>query len=114
MSDGASGRHKHLRPDGSRAAEARPAARDPGRSAWLRQARSTLRQADPVMARLIDERPAFDPRAWLAQLPSMDLYGALLFQITGQQLSVAATRRILSRIEQLFGDRLPAPWSCWL
>jgi len=39
----------------------------------------------------------------------MDLYGALLFQITGQQLSVAATRRILGRIEELFGGHLPAP-----
>ena len=39
----------------------------------------------------------------------MDLYGALLFQITGQQLSVAATRTILGRIQALFGGRLPAP-----
>ena len=82
---------------------------DPSRAVWLRQARSYLRNADPVLARLIDDRPAFDPRAWLAQLPPMDLYGALLFQITGQQLSVAATRRILARIEALFGGRLPAP-----
>jgi DNA-3-methyladenine glycosylase II len=82
---------------------------DSSRAAWLRQARSYLRNADPVLARLIDERPDFDPRAWLAQLPPMDLYGALLFQITGQQLSVAATRRTLARIEALFGGRLPAP-----
>src|SRR5882757_4303989 len=82
---------------------------DSSRAAWLRQARSYLRRADPVLARLIDDRPAFDPRAWLAQLPPMDLYGALLFQIVGQQLSVAATRRILGRIEALFGGRLPAP-----
>ncbi len=61
------------------------------------------------MARLIDERPAFDPWAWLTQLPPMDLYGALLFQITGQQLSVPATRRILGRIEDLFAGHLPAP-----
>ena len=54
-------------------------------------------------------RPDFDPRAWMAQLPAMDLYGALLFQVTGQQLSVAATRTILARIEALFGGRLPAP-----
>jgi DNA-3-methyladenine glycosylase II len=39
----------------------------------------------------------------------MDLYGALLFQVTGQQLSVAATRRILARIEALFGGQLPSP-----
>jgi hypothetical protein len=31
------------------------------RAAWLRQARSYLRNADPVLARLIDERPEFDP-----------------------------------------------------
>jgi DNA-3-methyladenine glycosylase II len=79
------------------------------RAAWLRQARSYLRNADPVLARLIDERPEFDPRAWMTQLPPMDLYGALLFQVTGQQLSVAATRRTLVRIEALFGGHLPSP-----
>jgi DNA-3-methyladenine glycosylase II len=77
--------------------------------AWLREARSYLRDSDPVLARLIDERPDFDPRAWLTQLPPMDLYGALLFQVTGQQLSVASTRRILARIEALFGGHLPSP-----
>jgi DNA-3-methyladenine glycosylase II len=82
---------------------------DSGRSGWLGQARSYLRAADPVLARLIDDRPAFDPRAWMAQLPPMDLFGALLFQVTGQQLSVAATRRILGRIEAMFGGRLPSP-----
>jgi DNA-3-methyladenine glycosylase II len=82
---------------------------DPGRAAWLQQARSSLHDADPVLARLIDERPGFDPREWMAQLPPMDLYGALLFQVTGQQLSVLATRRTLARIQALFGGHLPAP-----
>ena len=82
---------------------------DSSRAMWLQQARSYLRNADPVLARLIDDRPAFDPRAWLAQLPPMDLYGALLFQVTGQQLSVPSTRRILARIEALFGGHLPSP-----
>jgi DNA-3-methyladenine glycosylase II len=82
---------------------------DSGRAEWLQQARAYLRNADPVLARLIDDRPDFDPRAWLAQLPPMDLYGALLFQVTGQQLSVAATRRTLARIEALFGGQLPSP-----
>ena len=82
---------------------------DSGRAAWLRQARAYLREADQVLARLIDERPDFDPQAWMEQLPAMDLYGALLFQVAGQQLSVAATRTILGRIEALFGGRLPAP-----
>jgi DNA-3-methyladenine glycosylase II len=82
---------------------------DSGRAAWLQQARSYLRTADPVLARLIDERPAFDPQAWLAQLPPMDLYGALLFQVTGQQLSVAATRSTLARVQALFSGHLPSP-----
>jgi DNA-3-methyladenine glycosylase II len=82
---------------------------DSQRAGWMRRARSHLRMADPALARLVDERPDFDPRAWMAQLPPMDLYGALLFQVTGQQLSVPSTRRILARIEALFGGRLPAP-----
>ena len=86
-------------------------ARDPlaGRAGWLRQARSYLRAADPVLARLIDDRPDFDPGAWMTQLPAMDLFGALLFQVTGQQLSVPATRRTLARIQAMFGGRLPSP-----
>ena len=79
------------------------------RGGWLQQARSYLRDADPVLARLIDDRPDFDPQAWMTQLPAMDLFGALLFQVIGQQLSVAATRRILARIEALFGGHLPSP-----
>jgi DNA-3-methyladenine glycosylase II len=82
---------------------------DSDRAARLRRTRSYLRAADPVLARLIDERPDFDPQAWRAELPAMDLYGALLFQVIGQQLSVAATRTILGRIQALFGGRLPAP-----
>jgi DNA-3-methyladenine glycosylase II len=82
---------------------------DPSRAAWLQQTRAYLRNADPVLAGLIDERPDFDPEAWRAQLPPMDLFGALLFQVTGQQLSVAATRTILGRIQAPFGGRLPAP-----
>ena len=74
---------------------------------WLRRARGRLRAADPVLARLIDGRPDFDPRAWLAELPDMDLFGALLFQVAGQQLSVQATRRTLARIQEMFGGQLP-------
>ena len=72
-------------------------------------ARSALSNADPVMARLIEDHPDFDPRAFLAQLPKMDAFGTLLFQIIGQQLSVVATRAILNRLESLFGGRLPTP-----
>ena len=82
---------------------------DSSRAVWLTQARVYLRHADPVLTRLIDDRPDFDPRAWMDQLPPMNLYGALLFQVTGQQLSVPATRRTLARIQALFGGHLPAP-----
>jgi DNA-3-methyladenine glycosylase II len=79
-----------------------------GGTDWLEKARSHLRKADPVLARLIADRPDFDPRRWMTELPPMDLFGALLFQIVGQQLSVAATRQILKRIEARFGGRLPS------
>ncbi len=68
-----------------------------------------LRKADPVMAQLIDARPDFRPRAWMQDLPRLDAFGTLIFQVVGQQLSVSATRTILSRIEQHFGGRLPSP-----
>ena len=72
-------------------------------------ARSALSTADPVMAKLIEEQSDFDPRAFLARLPKMDAFGELVFQIIGQQLSVTATRAILTRLEGLFGERLPTP-----
>lgn len=72
-------------------------------------ARADLRKADPILARLIDTHPSFDPRAWLANLPPMNAFGALIFQVIGQQLSVRATRRILERLVELFGDALPTP-----
>jgi DNA-3-methyladenine glycosylase II len=78
-------------------------------TAPLDQVRAHLHNADPVLARLIDARPNFDPQAWLAELPSMDLFGSLLFQVVGQQLSVAATRHTLERIQSLFGGHLPSP-----
>jgi DNA-3-methyladenine glycosylase II len=72
-------------------------------------AREHLRSADPVLAPLIDRRPDFDPRAWLDELSRMSAFGALLFQIVGQQLSVRSTRAILGRLEGLFDGRLPEP-----
>ena len=68
-----------------------------------------LRKADPVMAQLIDARPDFRPRSWLQELPPLDAFGTLIFQVVGQQLSVSATRTILARIEQRFDGRLPSP-----
>src|SRR5690242_18521590 len=57
-----------------------------------RKAREFLRKADPVLAGVIDAHPAFRPRAFLDELPPLDAFGALIFQVVGQQLSVPATR----------------------
>jgi DNA-3-methyladenine glycosylase II len=62
-----------------------------------------------VIGRFIERRPDFDPHAWMDELPAMDLFGSLLFQVAGQQLSVAATRRTLERVMLLFGGHLPSP-----
>jgi DNA-3-methyladenine glycosylase II len=78
-------------------------------AARLKRARSHLRKADPVLTRIIDRDPTFDPHAWIDEPPPMGIFGATLFQITGQQLSVAATRRTIGRIEALFGGYLPSP-----
>lgn len=61
-----------------------------------------------MLARLIARHPDFDPRAWMERLPSFDGFGALVFQVIGQQLSVAATRRILARLQGRFGGRMPS------
>lgn len=63
-----------------------------------------LSRADPVLARLICCQPGLNPRAWLDDLPAMDAFGALIFQVAGQQLSVRATRRIIDRLQ---GEILP-------
>ena len=79
------------------------------RTQEIRRGFAHLRAADPVLAALIDERPADDPDAWREELPVMDLFGCLVFQIIGQQLSVKATRAILGRLSSTFGERLPSP-----
>lgn len=79
------------------------------REARLREAQAHLRDADPVIRRLIDAHPDFDPRAWMAELPPLDAFGTLVFQVVGQQLSVQATRRLLARLQDRFAGRLPTP-----
>jgi DNA-3-methyladenine glycosylase II len=72
-------------------------------------AREFLRRADPVLRELIDARPDFHPRAWLDELPPLDAFGTLVFQVIGQQLSVTATRTIVSRLQGRFEGRMPSP-----
>ena len=73
-----------------------------------RKAREALRKADPVMGRIIDENPGFRPRAWMDELPPFDAFGTLVFQVAGQQLSVASTRAIIRHLEDHFGGHMPS------
>ena len=70
--------------------------------------RVALRAADPRMAALVDAHPDLDPDAVFAGWPS-DLWGALVLQVIGQQLSRAAAAAILGRLEALHNGRLPTP-----
>ena len=72
-----------------------------------RKAREFLRQADPVLAGLIDARPGFRPRAWMDELPPLDAFATLVFQVAGQQLSVASTRAIIGHLQEHFGGHMP-------
>ena len=60
------------------------------------------------MAVLVDADPALDPDSLLDGLPS-DLWGALVIQVIGQQLSLAAAAAISARLDALHGGRLPTP-----
>jgi DNA-3-methyladenine glycosylase II len=86
--------------------DSRPHKRAPGADP---EAREFLRKADPVLARLIEERPDFRPRAWMDELPPLDAFGTLIFQVAGQQLSVASTRAIISHLQERFGGQMPSP-----
>jgi DNA-3-methyladenine glycosylase II len=70
--------------------------------------RDVLRLADRRMAALVDREPALDPDGLLASLPH-DLWGALVLQVIGQQLSLAAAGAIVARLEALQGGRLASP-----
>jgi DNA-3-methyladenine glycosylase II len=74
-----------------------------------RKAREFLRNADPVLAHLIDARPGFRPRAWMDELPPLDAFATLVFQVAGQQLSVASTRAIIRHLQEHFGGHMPSP-----
>jgi DNA-3-methyladenine glycosylase II len=68
-----------------------------------------LHAADPVLAQLIDNHPDFDPDVWIRRLPAMSLFGALVFQVIGQQISVIAATAIFARLTERFGGRVPEP-----
>jgi len=60
------------------------------------------------MAELVDAEPGLDPDRLFRRLPG-DLWGALVLQVIGQQLSLAAAAAILTRLEALQGGRMPTP-----
>ena len=57
------------------------------RAQEIRTGLAWLHAADPVLAQVIDDRPDFDPDAWMRRLPAMDLFGALVFQIISSRCS---------------------------
>ena len=77
--------------------------------AALDAALAHLRAADPVLARLLDERGAPDLRRDPARPAPGDHYGALVRSIVGQQLSVLAARSIYRRLVEFFGGHTPSP-----
>ena len=70
--------------------------------------RELLRAADTRMATLVEAEPELDPDDLFADLPR-DLWGALVLQVIGQQLSLASAAAILTRLEALHGGRMPTP-----
>ena len=77
------------------------------RAQEIRDGLAWLRAADPVLAQVIDDHPGFDPDAWVQRLPPMHLFGALVFQIIGQQISVTAATAIFARLTARFSGRVP-------
>jgi len=69
---------------------------------------AALREADPVMARLVEEHAAVVRRDLKRERPR-DAYGALLRSIVGQQLSTKAARTIYGRMTELFDGHAPTP-----
>jgi DNA-3-methyladenine glycosylase II len=69
---------------------------------------AALSEADPVMARLIEEHAAVVRRDLKRERPG-DAYGALLRAIVGQQLSTKAAATIYGRMLELFGGHAPTP-----
>jgi DNA-3-methyladenine glycosylase II len=72
------------------------------------EGRALLHAVDPRMAALVDERPGLDPDAFFDTWAT-DLWSALVLQVIGQQISLAAAHAIRTRLEALHDGRLPTP-----
>jgi DNA-3-methyladenine glycosylase II len=82
-------------------------AEDKAADRWA-EGRALLRAADPRMAALVDARPDLDPDAFFDTWPS-ELWSALVGQVIGQQISLAAALAIRGRLQALCGGTLPTP-----
>lgn len=79
------------------------------RAREITEAFTHLRAVDPVLAGLMDARPDYDPDAWRAQIPALDLFGCLVLQLIGQQISLTAAHAIWARLTSLVGQAHPDP-----
>ena len=91
----------------SKTPRADPGLGRPGVDRWA-PGRALLRAADPRMAELVNAEPGLDPDRLFDGAPS-DLWGALVLQVIGQQLSLAAAAAIFTRLKALYGARMPTP-----
>ena len=57
-----------------------------------RKGREFLRQADAVLARVIDAHPDFRPRAWMDELPPLDAFGTPGTSLGGTRLLSAIVK----------------------
>ena len=73
------------------------AAADPAAPRTCSERGSRPRAADIQCA-----RPHFRPRAWLDELPQLDAFGTLVFQVAGHILSVNSIRAIISHPQERF------------
>jgi DNA-3-methyladenine glycosylase II len=69
---------------------------------------AALREADPVMAGLVERNTAVVRRDLKRERPG-DAYGTLIRSIVGQQLSTKAAATIYGRVLELFGKHTPTP-----
>jgi DNA-3-methyladenine glycosylase II len=69
---------------------------------------AALREADPVMAGLIELHADVVRRDLKRERPG-DAYGTLVRSIVGQQLSTRAAATIYGRVVELFGGHTPTP-----
>jgi DNA-3-methyladenine glycosylase II len=85
-----------------------PATRKRGGAGGDAKAIAALREADPVLRKVIDQVGPDGLPAYNAGLPA-DNYGTLVRSIIGQQLSTRAAAAIYGRLLDRFGGRTPTP-----